>query len=134
MSPVRTKHISVDISAKIIPTILFRLLMATVMRLEQVGKLILEHYTDQSMTLLLQATPRLIFMFSFAKILNSLVCTLNRYTYLCSAIFSIQTSSGAIGIAWVGSMCKTNWYGGNAGINEKRENVLATSEVRIYQL
>ena len=41
--------------------------------------------------------------------------------------FSLQTSLGVIGIAWVGTLCTK--YGTNAGLNEKRENVLATSEV-----
>ena len=38
---------------------------------------------------------------------------------------------GVVGLAWVGTMCKTgfSWDGYNAGVNEKRENVLATSEV-----
>ena len=36
---------------------------------------------------------------------------------------------GVVGLAWVGTMCKTTWSGYNAGVNEKRENVLATSEV-----
>ena len=36
---------------------------------------------------------------------------------------------GVVGLAWVGTMCKTYWPGYNAGVNEKRQNVLATSEV-----
>ena len=36
---------------------------------------------------------------------------------------------GTVGLAWVGTMCKTYYSGYNAGVNEKRENVLATSEV-----
>ena len=45
--------------------------------------------------------------------------------------------SGVIGIAWVGFLCRTTSFPGlNAGVNEKRENVLATSEVRkkIFQV
>ena len=45
--------------------------------------------------------------------------------------------SGVIGIAWVGFLCRTSSFPGlNAGVNEKRENVLATSEVRkkIFQV
>ena len=38
---------------------------------------------------------------------------------------------GVIGLAWVGTMCK-GWAGYNAGVNEKRQNVLATSEVNHY--
>ena len=37
---------------------------------------------------------------------------------------------GTVGLAWVGTMCKTYYSGYNAGVNEKRENVLATSEVK----
>ena len=37
---------------------------------------------------------------------------------------------GVVGLAWVGTMCKTYWPGYNAGVNEKRENILATSEVK----
>ena len=36
---------------------------------------------------------------------------------------------GVVGLAWVGSMCRTNWPGYNAGVNEKRESVLSSSEV-----
>ena len=36
---------------------------------------------------------------------------------------------GVIGLAWVGTLCKTSWLGYNAGVNEKRQNILATSEV-----
>ena len=36
---------------------------------------------------------------------------------------------GVIGIAWVGTLCKTSYPGYNAGVNEKRQNILATSEV-----
>ena len=36
---------------------------------------------------------------------------------------------GVVGLAWVGTMCKTYWPGYNAGVNEKRQNVLSTSEV-----
>ena len=42
--------------------------------------------------------------------------------------FSLQTSLGVIGRAWLGQLCK-NQLGYNAGVNEKRENVLVTSEV-----
>ena len=38
---------------------------------------------------------------------------------------------GVVGLAWVGTMCK-GWAGYNAGVNEKRGNVLATSEVINY--
>merc|ERR1712051_490124 len=41
---------------------------------------------------------------------------------------------GVIGLAWVGTMCKTSWAGYNAGVNEKRENVLATSEVVAHEM
>ena len=37
--------------------------------------------------------------------------------------------SGVIGLAWVGTLCTTSMSGYNAGVNEKRQNVLATSEV-----
>ena len=37
---------------------------------------------------------------------------------------------GVIGIAWVGTLCKTTYSGYNAGVNEKRQNILATSEVK----
>ena len=48
-----------------------------------------------------------------------------------AAFFCKDTSfSGVVGIAWVGTMCKTYWPGYNAGLNEKRQNVLATSEVK----
>ena len=42
-------------------------------------------------------------------------------------LLSLQTSLGVIGVAWVGTLCTK--YGLNAGLNEKRQNVLATSEV-----
>ena len=35
---------------------------------------------------------------------------------------------GIIGLAWVGTMCQ-GWPGYNAGVNEKRQNALSTSEV-----
>ena len=35
---------------------------------------------------------------------------------------------GVIGLAYLGSLCRTPGY--NAGVNEKRQNVLATSEVQ----
>ena len=42
---------------------------------------------------------------------------------------------GVVGRAWVGTLCGydplIHSYGYNAGVNEKRENVLATSEVHI---
>jgi len=41
---------------------------------------------------------------------------------------------GTVGLAWVGTMCKTTWSGYNAGVNEKRENVLATSEVVAHEM
>ena len=41
---------------------------------------------------------------------------------------------GVVGLAWVGTMCKTYWPGYNAGVNEKRQNVLATSEVNFNRL
>merc|ERR1711971_959239 len=40
---------------------------------------------------------------------------------------------GVIGLAWVGTMCK-GWAGYNAGVNEKRQNVLATSEVVAHEM
>ena len=40
-----------------------------------------------------------------------------------------QAFYGVVGLAWVGTMCKTSWSGYNAGVNEKRGNVLSTSEV-----
>ena len=36
---------------------------------------------------------------------------------------------GVIGYAWIGTLCKTSYKGYNAGVNEKRQNVLLTSEV-----
>ena len=36
---------------------------------------------------------------------------------------------GVIGYAWIGTLCKTSFKGYNAGVNEKRQNVLLTSEV-----
>ena len=44
--------------------------------------------------------------------------------------------SGVIGLAWVGTLCTTSMSGYNAGVNEKRQNVLATSEVlkKIFQV
>merc|ERR1711935_489270 len=41
---------------------------------------------------------------------------------------------GVVGLAWVGTMCKTYYSGYNAGVNEKRENVLATSEVVAHEM
>merc|ERR1711956_12052 len=41
---------------------------------------------------------------------------------------------GVVGLAWVGTMRKTTWSGYNAGVNEKRENVLATSEVVAHEM
>jgi len=40
---------------------------------------------------------------------------------------------GVIGRAWLGQLCK-NQLGYNAGVNEKRENVLATSEVVAHEM
>ena len=39
---------------------------------------------------------------------------------------------GVIGVAFLGTLCKTSSFppGLNAGVNEKRQNVLATSEVK----
>ena len=37
--------------------------------------------------------------------------------------------NGVIGIAWLWTLCKTSDPGYNAGANEKRQNILATSEV-----
>ena len=51
-----------------------------------------------------------------------------------SSLCILQTYLGVIGLAWVGTMCKTSWAGYNAGVNEKRENVLATSEVGFTRL
>ena len=39
-----------------------------------------------------------------------------------------QQFYGVVGLAWVGTMCQ-GWPGYNAGVNEKRESVLGTSEV-----
>ena len=36
---------------------------------------------------------------------------------------------GVIGYGWLGTLCKTSYPGFNTGVNEKRQNVLATSEV-----
>ena len=36
---------------------------------------------------------------------------------------------GVIGYGWLGSLCKTSYPGYNTGVNEKRQNILATSEV-----
>jgi hypothetical protein len=52
--------------------------------------------------------------------------------FLWPQSFSLQTSLGVIGVAWVGTLCTK--YGKNAGLNEKRGNVLATSEVSIKRL
>ena len=41
---------------------------------------------------------------------------------------------GTVGLAYVGTMCKTYWPGYNAGVNEKRSNVLETSEVNLTRL
>jgi len=41
---------------------------------------------------------------------------------------------GVVGLAWVGTMCRTNWPGYNAGVNEKRGNVLSTSEVVAHEM
>ena len=45
---------------------------------------------------------------------------------------------GVVGRAWVGTLCGydplIHSYGYNAGVNEKRQNVLATSEVIDYIL
>merc|ERR1711971_83889 len=40
---------------------------------------------------------------------------------------------GYIGLAWVGTMCK-GWAGYHSGVNEKRQNVLATSEVVAHEM
>ena len=81
---------------------------------------------DQSMASPLQVTPMLIFMFFFAK-MHFMVCNGKDIYILWPQLFSLQTSLGVIGVAWVGTLCKKN--GRNAGLNEKLENVLATSEV-----
>jgi hypothetical protein len=52
--------------------------------------------------------------------------------FLWPQSFSLQISLGVIGVAWVGTLCTK--YGKNAGLNEKRGNVLATSEVSMYRL
>ena len=46
-------------------------------------------------------------------------------------VFMCKDSSfyGTVGIAWVGTMCKTYYSGYNANLNEKRQNVLASSSV-----
>jgi hypothetical protein len=36
---------------------------------------------------------------------------------------------GVIGYGWLGTLCKTSYPGYNTGVNEKRQNVLLTSEV-----
>ena len=39
---------------------------------------------------------------------------------------------GTIGIAWVGTLCRSNnWKGYKASINEKRESAISSAEVRI---
>ena len=44
--------------------------------------------------------------------------------------------SGVIGLAYIGTLCNRTSAGQKAGVNEKRKNVLATSEVRkkIFQV
>ena len=46
-------------------------------------------------------------------------------------VFMCKDSSfyGTVGIAWVGTMCKTYYSGYNANLNEKRQNVLSSSSV-----
>ena len=39
---------------------------------------------------------------------------------------------GVIGYGWLGSLCKTSYPGYNTGVNEKRQNILATSEVHTH--
>ena len=41
---------------------------------------------------------------------------------------------GVIGYGWLGSLCKTSYPGYNTGVNEKRQNILATSEVHKKKL
>ena len=51
----------------------------------------------------------------------------NLWVYLCKD----PEFYGTIGLAWVGTLCSDLWLKGyRAGINEKRENVLVTAEVR----
>ena len=51
----------------------------------------------------------------------------NLWVYLCKD----PEFYGTIGLAWVGTLCSDQWLKGyRAGINEKRENVLVTAEVR----
>jgi hypothetical protein len=40
---------------------------------------------------------------------------------------------GVVGLAWVGTMCQ-GWHGYNAGVNEKRGNVLSSSEVVAHEM
>jgi len=40
---------------------------------------------------------------------------------------------GIVGLAWVGTICQ-NWPGYNAGVNEKRQTVLGTSEVVAHEM
>jgi len=41
---------------------------------------------------------------------------------------------GVVGLAYVGTMCKTYLPGYNAGVNEKRGNILSTSEVVAHEM
>merc|ERR1711971_1511869 len=51
-------------------------------------------------------------------------------------VFMCKDSSfyGTVGIAWVGTMCKTYYSGYNANLNEKRQNVLSSSSVVAHEM
>merc|ERR1711935_1060128 len=91
--------------------LLLKLLAVTLIMLIKLGKLNppLDLLTLQSKILPQPTLQELILVCSCAKILHS--------TEL---------------LVWVGTMCK-GWAGYNAGVNEKRQNVLATSEVVAHE-
>ena len=41
---------------------------------------------------------------------------------------------GTLGLAWIGTFCKTNSKGYQASINEKRDNVLTTAEIVTHEI
>ena len=93
---------------------------------------------DQSMASPLQVTPMLIFMFFFAKILALAVCIVKDvYILQCFPLASVIFFTNLFMshwscLGWNTALCTK--YGKNAGLNEKRGNVLATSEVSIKRL
>ena len=57
-------------------------------------------------------------------------------TQNCLQVFICKGTGydGTNGIAYVGSVCNSDWPESNIGLNEKQGNVLSTSEVRINDL